>query len=119
MSLSEVLVELQKKYLESFAEKTSRIETLWKDQRNEELRVEFHKLKGSGKTYGLPEVSVLGAVMEKLCERGSQESINQMIPLAVRLLHAIGDYRRANKEALQLESSIDFKEIERAAKSIA
>lgn len=32
-----------------------------------ELKDAFHKLKGTGKTYGLPEISELAAVVEEAC----------------------------------------------------
>jgi len=67
VSFEDLLKSLQQEYLSSIPEKikiiTAQIEAL--DVSN--VRESFHKLKGTGKTYGIPEVSELGAVVESIC----------------------------------------------------
>src|SRR4051794_14733593 len=67
MSFEEMLKSLQRDYLASIPEKIQIIEKqiALLDQSN--LRESFHKLKGTGRTYGLPEVSELGALVEQIC----------------------------------------------------
>jgi len=67
MSFEEMLKSLQREYLASLPAKITLIEGLIqaKDQTN--VRESFHKLKGTGKTYGFPEVSEVGAIVEAIC----------------------------------------------------
>jgi hypothetical protein len=52
------------------------------------LRDEFHKLKGTGKTYGLPEVTELCEICEVIC-RDKPKHVQTAIPAALELLMAI------------------------------
>lgn len=60
------------------------------------LREIFHKLKGSGKTYGLPEVSELFEVCEKLCLNKPQLA-QQTAILALELFSAIYEARKTGQ----------------------
>lgn len=66
MSYSDIMAGLKKKYLEDlkvksedFFNKPAVLDNL------EELRTFFHQLKGSGATYGIPEVSEVGKKYEE------------------------------------------------------
>lgn len=66
MSLNDLLKSLQKEYL---SELPPRIEGIREHLENKDipsLVEDFHKLKGTGKTYGIPEISDLGEQMEQL-----------------------------------------------------
>lgn len=61
--LSTVLSDLKKDYLAKLPLKILRLKELTQAENWEDLYTEYHKLKGTGKTYGFPEIS---AVCEKL-----------------------------------------------------
>jgi|FLYM01.1.fsa_nt_gi HPt (histidine-containing phosphotransfer) domain-containing protein len=66
MTLDELLKNLQIEYL---SELPSRIEVIKSHVESKDVRAlveDFHKLKGTGKTYGIPEISVIGEKMEML-----------------------------------------------------
>lgn len=67
MSFEEMMKSLQREYLSSIPEKIKIIEGQIVANDTSNLRESFHKLKGTGRTYGLPEVSELGALVELIC----------------------------------------------------
>ena len=67
--LSVVLQELKTDYLKKFPEKIQQIKTLTQDKNWEGLEEAFHKLKGTGKTYGFPEVSIVCEKLEFLAQQ--------------------------------------------------
>lgn len=67
MSLQNLLAELQKEYLQSLPEKISAITVLIKARQMDLVETEFHKLKGTGRTYGVPEISRVGELGERAC----------------------------------------------------
>jgi HPt (histidine-containing phosphotransfer) domain-containing protein len=107
MSLEDLLAELKTEYLVSITDKISTIETLWREHQLEELETEFHKMKGTGSTYGLPEISQLGEAMERLCEI-NRPALAQMVPLAMALLARIQTHRQRG-ETFVIESDPDFR----------
>jgi HPt (histidine-containing phosphotransfer) domain-containing protein len=107
MSLQDLLAELQKEYLASITDKVSMIETLWRGSQLEELETEFHKMKGTGSTYGLPEISQLGEAMERLCEI-NRPALDNTVPLAMALLSRI-QAQRQRGEAFAIEADPDFR----------
>lgn len=109
MSLQDVLAGLQKTYLASMPEKMARIESLFAAKSLDELESEYHKLKGTGRTYGIPEVTQLGAAMERLCET-SPESLAEMVPISLRILKVMASERIAGK-VYALESDQDFNKL--------
>lgn len=111
-SLEEVLAGLQKSYLASLPEKIANIDSLWRAGEMEKLRTDYHKLKGTGRTYGLPEVSKLGEALERLCDKGDQQALARAVPLSLTLLKAIGD-SRADGQELVLEQKDEFLEIQK------
>ena len=61
MNLDDVLAKLQKTYIKNMPEKLQLMKTHINAKDFKALREEFHKIKGTGRTYGLPEVTDLGA----------------------------------------------------------
>ncbi len=123
MSLKDLLAELQKEYLATFPEKTAAIERFWRESKLEDLESEFHKIKGTGRTYGLPEVSLLGELMEKLCQARTHENSDPLqtealehlktaIPLAAAILERIRQ-SRAQGSGLTLEEDPDYQALTR------
>lgn len=109
--LNELLKSLQRDYLAELPAKIARIEAVLSPPSGADpsaltdLRVAFHKLKGTGQTYGLPEVSELSACAEELCERALEQATEhaelpvaaalEACRLAAALLRAIAEVRAA------------------------
>ncbi|MDX9732468.1 MAG: Hpt domain-containing protein [Bdellovibrionales bacterium] len=106
MSINDVLAELRKTYLDALPERANMIEKLMSESRYSEVETEFHKLKGTGKTYGLPEVTQIGEIAERLCEQGST-SAEESVPAALRVLRKVTAARTAG-HPLDLENDVDF-----------
>lgn len=66
MNLDDILAKLQKTYIHGMPEKLQVMKNHINAKDFKSLREEFHKIKGTGKTYGLPEVTDLGAVFEEI-----------------------------------------------------
>ena len=67
MSIEELLQQLQAQYLASLPAKITQIESQIASRDVDALRESFHKLKGTGRTYGLPEVSDFAEIVEDVC----------------------------------------------------
>ncbi len=65
MSTEELLKSLRKEYIETLPTKIKEIQSYVLKNDTESLLVLFHKLKGSGKTYGFDQISVLGHDVEE------------------------------------------------------
>lgn len=59
------LDDLQQIYMTGLQEKIQQLETALKEKSPLKLIEVFHKLAGSGKTYGFPEISTIGFEAEK------------------------------------------------------
>ncbi len=89
--LTLLLAELKKDYLISLPQKLAILKELTEKQDWEQLENEYHKLKGTGKTYGFPEVSLLCQKMEELAQRPSgrdPQIFNQALTLMEKLHQA-------------------------------
>ncbi len=106
MSLKGLLAELQVEYLATFPEKIMRMDSLWRSGKLQELASEFHKIKGTGRTYGIPEVTVVGEALEALVEMNHSQ-LNQAVPAALYVLEQIRKARSAGRE-LKLEHEAQF-----------
>ena len=67
MSFAAMMEQLKEEYIQSLPEKIELIEAHLQTNSSESLREDFHKLKGTGKTYGIPEISTLAASVEEVC----------------------------------------------------
>lgn len=113
MSMKDLLAELQRDYLTSFPDKIARLRAHWNEQNYHELRTEYHKLKGTGKTYGIPEVSQLGEALETLCEaliEGDRSALETAVPLSLTLLERIRGARNDGR-SFNLDDDRDFRVI--------
>ncbi len=74
-----MMAELKKEYIQELPDKISHLESLMSPPNQAELESEFHKLKGTGKTYGLPEVTEICEKAEDYCETGKDgwEAVSQ------------------------------------------
>lgn len=109
MSLDQILADLRKEYL---SELPNRIETIRRHLEQGDaaiLREDFHKLKGTGKTYGIPELSVVAELGEIIC-RDRQPRIAKAVPLALDLMVAIHS-RRVQQQTFDLNADPRFSEL--------
>lgn len=97
MNLDAMLAQLQKDYVTELPDKISQMESHYTTGDFEALRDDFHKIKGTGKTYGLPEVSLLGEATENLCIHKPQ-ALPEAIPLAIAILKDIHQKRSQGHE---------------------
>jgi HPt (histidine-containing phosphotransfer) domain-containing protein len=93
--LSDLFAELKGEYLESFPEKFSAMQSYWQSGQRDALQNEFHKIKGTGTTYGLPEVSEVAEIIEDMCIQNS-DRLGVGILLAFDLLHKICENYKHN-----------------------
>ena len=77
---NQLMEELKTEYLQSFADKFQLLLDLHKNKDWEKIELEFHKLKGTGTTYGVPEVSELCFHLERLCSGGKRQSSGRSRP---------------------------------------
>lgn len=99
--LSLVLGELKEDYLKKLPHKIANIKSLIECQNWECLEDEYHKLKGTGKTYGFPEISVICEKLEYLVQQKNHQNcelFNQANELLERMHQGY-----LKKEPLQLE----------------
>lgn len=92
MSMDDLLKELQTEYVEGLPEKISEIESFLFNKNIEGLINSFHKLKGSGKTYGIDEVTVLGEFFETWM-REDRKTVMVHVPVSIAILNRIYEAR--------------------------
>lgn len=88
MNIAEMLKELQKEYISELPDKLQVIKASFLRNDIDELRGHFHKLKGTGSTYGIPELSELGLIAEGICSQRPRH-LAEVIPLCLELIHEI------------------------------
>lgn len=110
VNYDEMMAELRRDYLNSMPAKISDIKEHAQKGEAEKLRDDFHKLKGTGKTYGIPEISELGEAMEKLCLSDPQAAMN-VARQAAGLLESIATTRSNNNQQFTLSASQEFQTI--------
>ena len=116
MNFDEMMAELRTEYLATFPQKFLEIEAHLSAADFSRLRDDFHKLKGTGKTYGIPEISELCAITEKICLNAanapatpgdSTSNASTSVNLALSILRKIIATRQAGRE-LNLASIEEF-----------
>lgn len=105
MSIKELLLQMQAEYLEELPDKISHLEQLLQKKNIHALEDEFHKLKGTGATYGLPEITEIGRSFEKLIQN-KQAEVLQRIPKAIDLLKTCHQMR-IKGETPQIQNALD------------
>lgn len=75
MNFKDMLDNLHREYVASLPDKISNIRRLVAAADNSGLREAFHKLKGTGRTYGLPEVTELAEVVENICKLRPERAV--------------------------------------------
>lgn len=98
--IHELLKQLHQDYLNALPDKLKTIRSQAEASDVDSLRDSFHKLKGTGRTYGMPEVSELAEVVEQLCKTKPTHA-SQAAATALMLLSEIHAHR-VKGEALSL-----------------
>lgn len=94
--LSELLNELKEDYLRQLPVKIANLKVISDQADWNQLYEEYHKLKGNGKTYGYPDISVVAEKLEFLAQH--KEGQNQTLFLdAVALLERMHKSYLENK----------------------
>lgn len=109
MNFDDLLKTLHHDYLTSLPKKILSIREQMKSGSAHDLRESFHKLKGTGRTYGMPEVSDLAAVVEQICLEKPQHAVSATSH-GLDLLEAIYG-ARASGNSFDLETDSRFTEI--------
>lgn len=107
MSFEEMLKNLQREYLNSMPEKISVIRMHIDAGTAANLQEAFHKLKGTGKTYGIPEISELAATVEDICQE-TPDQASKAARQAVAILVDITSARKSDTE-FKLKNDPRFK----------
>ena len=107
-----MMVELRADYVASFPNKINDIQNHHQNQELERLRDDFHKLKGTGKTYGIPEITDYGFVFEKLCLK-KHPSV-EFVPFACTLLQLIYE-QRTKLQPYDIEQNAEFQKWKKLA----
>lgn len=94
--MDDIFAELRTEYLETFTEKQNLIKTSWEKRDRTTIENEFHKMKGTGKTYGLPEITDLGRMLE-LVSKDNHPKLGTCVFAALELLPQIVAARQQNK----------------------
>jgi HPt (histidine-containing phosphotransfer) domain-containing protein len=97
MSFTDLLSQLKVEYVSGLPAKITTIREHLKSQDLIALCTDFHKLKGNGKTYGLPEISELAALVESHCLE-TPDSALRSVSTAVDILEDIYAHRQSDKE---------------------
>jgi HPt (histidine-containing phosphotransfer) domain-containing protein len=118
-SFDQMMAELRAEYLTTLPERIREIEAHILAKDYPALYNDFHKLKGSGKTYGIAEISEAAEVFEriayaKLNNHSSPLHPDQWLPKGVELLKAILQ-ACLEKRAYDLAGHAEFQEARRLA----
>lgn len=109
LSLEALMNELRQEYIQSLPAKLQRLQEYSAATDIDSLSNEFHKMKGTGKTYGIPEVSQLAIVAEsKLGKHAQTQSV--WLKQVINLLEKIHSSRCEGKE-FDLASSPEYQRL--------
>ncbi len=111
MNFDELLKTLHQDYLTALPKKILLIGEQVLAGNASDLRESFHKLKGTGRTYGMPEVSDLAAVVEQVCLNFPKNAVTA----AGHALEILKDIHAARKQsrAHALEGDSRFSAIQK------
>lgn len=111
MSFEETLSQLRKAYLGAIPEKSAAIESHRRAGDVKAVRTEFHKLKGTGLTYGFPEISRLAELGEKICDH-TPMLMAGTVPEALAILARIQHHRLNSLTAYPLDTDSSFQSMQ-------
>ena len=92
MSFDNLMIQLRREYVSTLPEKIQTIRHFFNSRDALGFRGVFHKLKGTGATYGVPELSLLGETLESYCERNPSR-LEAAVPDALDILSKVHESR--------------------------
>lgn len=113
MSLDDLLKSLQQEYLSELPDRINGIKSHLESKDATSLVEDFHKLKGTGKTYGIPEISELGEKMEHLLLSSPDKGLMQ-VSHAIDLLVEIHHTRTAG-DSFEISLDSRFQDLKKVA----
>lgn len=113
MSMDQLLADLRKEYLDSLPTRLAGIRQHLNDGAIETLEDDFHKLKGTGRTYGIPEISDVGELAESICGI-ARHHVTAAVPLAIELLTDIHK-ARSRQETFDVQADPRFSTLRKLA----
>lgn len=102
--LDQLLKELKESYLKALPQKIEILQGHIKDQNWDQVVEESHKLKGTGRTYGFPEVTRVASRIEDLAEDQSTRLEAQFEP-ALKLLEEMKKSYASGSTAFDLSQN--------------
>src|SRR4051812_22546168 len=88
LKLETMLAELKREYVASMPSRIQVIRENFSKGDTPMMKDDFHRLKGSGKTYGVPEISLVAEVGETIC-RDKAKDVAAAVPVLLDLLTEI------------------------------
>lgn len=113
MSFEALMNQLKIEYVQELPQKIQLIQKDLSQKSHENIKESFHKLKGTGTTYGIPEISELAEILEKICIE-KPHLIEEVVPTALILLQEIHGSRTA-AQVFDIASDQRFSHIKRHA----
>lgn len=95
MNLETLLNNLRVEYVQNLPERIQAIKEQFAAGQVSLLEETFHRLRGTGKTYGVPEVSLIAEVGESICHN-KEPRLPQVVPVLIELLQEC--YQRQSKK---------------------
>lgn len=93
--LNELFSELKAEYLDTFPEKIAAIEKLWQAKNRRAMEDEFHKMKGTGTTYGVEAVTKVAELMEAMCYQG-HPNLGMGVLISLELFQKVREHAARN-----------------------
>lgn len=109
MNFDNLMDQLRGEYLATIPEKIQVIVQLYNANDAHGVSEIFHKLKGTGGTYGVPEISTFGETLENFC-KAQPSNLKAVLPDAIELLKKIHASRLKN-EAYDINADSHFQKI--------
>ncbi len=108
MNSSHPMKQLQEDYLKSLPEKIVQLQHAKMNKDWEVLQNDFHKLKGSGKTYGFPQITDIAQIVEQILElEKNPDKLSVISQKGIELLDKIAK----NDVGFDLVSDVEFQEL--------
>jgi HPt (histidine-containing phosphotransfer) domain-containing protein len=105
--MKDIMKELQDEYIRTLPEKIKSLEAHFQKLEYDKVTDAFHKIKGSGMTYGVPELSAIGATLETICQKHPQQ-MGWAVAKSYYLMQQVYTYRLSGR-AYAPEKNEDFK----------
>jgi len=92
----DILDELRKDYLDNLPSIIAEIKLALKNGDWDAIEKHFHRFAGSGKTYGLPEISTIGQSIETYLRKNQNNPSPTVVAEAILFFEKIvGNYKKA------------------------